>query len=198
MKYVNQKDYPHWLYVTRLEMDEENRQRGKTTTVASSGCGLCSAVMVADRLLVDSKFELQDAIDLSYEVNANTNIGTNYRRFAPVFAERLGLEWEPTSDPERLVHCLQTGGVAVVNVGGKREGFPGLFSRGGHYIVAISQERDGRIAILDPAYRPGRYDVEGCEGLVTMKNEVIALCDLEILAKDASNRNPSFHLFWRK
>jgi len=198
MKYVNQKDYPHWLYITRIEMDEENQQKGKTSTVASSACGLCSAVMVADRLLVDSKFELADAIELSYSVKANCNVGTNYRRFAPAFAEKLGLDWESTNDTARVVYCLQTGGVVVVHVGGKREGFPGLFSRSGHYVVAISQERDGRIAILDPAYRPGRYDIEGCEGYVTMKNEVIALCDLDILAKDASNRDPSFYLFWRK
>ena len=43
MKYINQKDYPHWLYVTRVDLGEADRERGKTTTVASSGCGLCSA-----------------------------------------------------------------------------------------------------------------------------------------------------------
>lgn len=198
MKYVNQNEYPDWLYVTMTEMDEEHQQKGKTTTVASSACGLCSAVMVADRLLVDSKFELKDALKLSYETKANPREGTNYRRFAPAFAEKLGFDWEATCDTQRLVYCLQTGGAAVVNVGGKREGYPGLFSRVGHYIVAISQERDGRIAILDPGYQEGRYDVEGCEGLVTMKNRVIALCDLQVLAKDAANRDPSFYLFWRK
>ena len=33
MKYINQKDYPHWLYVTRIDLDEADRERGKTTTV---------------------------------------------------------------------------------------------------------------------------------------------------------------------
>ena len=72
MKYVNQLEYPHWLYVTRTEMeDEKEREKGKTTTVRSSGCGLCSAVMVAHRLIPNCEFELRDALDLSYAVEAN-------------------------------------------------------------------------------------------------------------------------------
>ena len=46
MKYINQREYPDWLYVTRTDMDEEQRERGRVTTVASSACGLCAAVMV--------------------------------------------------------------------------------------------------------------------------------------------------------
>ena len=198
MRYINQKDYPDWLYVTRTEMDEAQRERGKTTTVRSSGCGLCSAVMVADRLLVDSQFGLREAIEISYEVNANINIGTNYKRFAPVFAERLGLEWIPTNDPEELRKCLRTGGAAVIHVGGDREGHVGVFSHKGHYVAAISEERDGRIAILDPSYKVGKYDEPGREGLVEMKDGVIALCDIQVLIDDSANRNPHFHLFWRK
>ena len=198
MKYINQRDFPDWPYVTRTEMDEAQREKGKTTTVRSSGCGLCSAIMVADRLRVDSQFGLGEAIDISYEVNANINVGTNYKRFAPVFAERLGLEWVPTNDPEELRQCLRTGGAAVVHVGGDREGHVGVFSHKGHYIAAISQERDGRIAILDPSYKPGKYEEEGRKGLVEMKDGVIALCDMQVLIDDSANRDPHFHLFWRK
>ena len=94
MKFVNQRDYPHWLYVTRTDMEGEDREKGKTTTVFTSACGLASAVMVADRLIPNSDFELKDAIDLSYEVKANYRRGTAYRRFAPAFAEKWTFGWK--------------------------------------------------------------------------------------------------------
>ncbi len=71
MKYVNQKEYPDLLYVTRFELEGEEREKGRTTTISTSGCGLCAAVMVADRLIPDSKFSLKDAIRMSYDLKAN-------------------------------------------------------------------------------------------------------------------------------
>ena len=198
MKFVNQLDYPDWLYVTKTDLEEERREHGRTTTVATYACGLCSAVIVADRLLVNSNFELKDALALAYETKANYHVGTSYKRFAPAFADKLGLEWEPTRDPERLLYCLRTGGAAVVLVDGDREDRVGVFSHTGHYIVAISEERDGRIVILDPAYKEGNYEEEGRKGLVEVKNDVIAVCDLQTLVKDSADTSIRFHLFWRK
>ena len=197
MKYINQLDYPEWLYVTRTEMAEPEHTKGKTTTVRSSGCGLCSAIMVADRLLVDSQFGLKEALKLSYAVNANINVGTNYKRFAPAFAEMLGLEWMPTNDPEELRKCLRTGGAAVVHVGGDREGHIGVFSHGGHYVAVIAEEEDGRLAILDPSYKPNKYEEEGRQGKVELKYGVVALCELQVLAEDCANKSPRYFLFWR-
>ena len=198
MKFVNQLDYPDWLYVTKTDLEEERREHGRTTTVATYACGLCSAVIVADRLLVNSNFELKDALALAYETKANYHVGTSYKRFAPAFADKLGLEWEPTRDPERLLYCLRTGGAAVVLVDGDREDRVGVFSHTGHYIVAISEERDGRIVILDPAYKEGKYEEEGRRGLVEVKNSVMAICDLQTLVKDSADISIRFHLFWRK
>ena len=137
MKFVNQRDYPHWLYVTRVDMDPANVEWGRTSTIKSSGCGLCSAVMVADRLLPESKFDLGDAIQLAYDTGANRNKGTSYRHFGPAFAEKLGLDLEMSNDPERLRYCLRTGGAAVLHVKGDREGHVGVFSHGGHYELAL-------------------------------------------------------------
>lgn len=198
MKYINQYDYPHWLYVNRTEMDEEQREAGKTKTVATSGCGLCAAVMVADRLLTNITFDLKDALMLSYETKANHKVGTDYEIFAPAFAEKLGLKLEMTNDAERVRYCLRTGGAVVVHSGGDREGYIGVFTHGGHYVTAIGEEPDGRIAVLDPSYKVGKYEEEGRKGKVEMKDGVIALCELSVLAKDAENRDPGFYLFWRK
>jgi hypothetical protein len=60
MKYICQLDYPDWLFVTRTGKPEGPEQdKGKTTTVSRSGCGLCSSIMVADRLLPESTFGLR-------------------------------------------------------------------------------------------------------------------------------------------
>ena len=198
MKYVNQKEYPDWLYVTRVDMEGEDCEKGRTTTISSSGCGLCSAVMVADRLIPDSSFELKDAIRMSYDCKANHRRGTDYKRFAPAFAETLGLDLEMTNDPERLRYCLRSGGAAVLHIKGDREGYFGVFSHGGHYAAAISEERDGRIAVLDPSFFKGKYEEEGRKGLVEIKNDVIAICDMQVIIEDTAPADPSFYLFWRK
>ena len=198
MKYVNQKAYPDWLYITRTGLDEENQKVGKTSTVASSACGLCSAVMVADRLLPECEFDLRAALRLSYEVNANHRRGTDYKRFAPAFAQLLDLDWAATSDSQEMLECLRTGGVVVALSHGDREGRIGVLSHSGHYVVVLSQERDGRLAILDPAYLPGKFDEEGRKGLVELKYGVVAYCELAVLEEDTKPRDPRYFLFWRK
>jgi len=197
MKYINQRDYPEKPYITRTEMQGEAFEKGQKTTVKSSACGLCSAIIVLDRLLVHYDFDLDDAIQMSYDTKANHRVGTDYARFAPAFAERFGLKYETTNDTEKLLHCLHTGGVAVANVGGDREGYTGVFSHIGHYIVIINEEPDGRVAILDPSFFEGKYEEEGRQGKVELKNQNIEICKISVLKKDVESRVPSFHLFWR-
>ena len=135
---------------------------------------------------------------ISYGCKANQKIGTAYTLFAPTFAQECGLDFEMTNDPERLRYCLRTGGAAVLHIKGDREGYTGVFSTAGHYVAAISEERDGRIAILDPSYKEGKFDKEGRRGLVEMKNGVVALCDMKVIIEDTAPAQYSFYLFWRK
>ena len=69
MKYINQLDYPDMQYITQTaNPDPRMRQVGLDNTIAKSGCGLCTSVMIADRLRVDDgKFEIEDARQLSYD-----------------------------------------------------------------------------------------------------------------------------------
>lgn len=199
MKYINQLDYPHYSYVTRTDLDDATqREWGKTSSVRSSGCGLCSAVMVADRLLPNCTFELKDALRIAYDTKANHKVGTDYKRFAPEFAARLNLEYEPTNDPARLVEWLKSGGAAVLHISGDRDGYVGVFSHGGHYVAAIGVEEDGRIAILDPSYKPGKFEEEGRVGKVEMRCEVVALAEVSTIIDDTADRTPHYHLFKRK
>lgn len=198
MKYINQKQYPDIPYITRQDLaDEKERAYGLTTTVATSGCGLCAAIMMLDRLLIGVDFSLADAIDLAEKTGANRRVGTDYGIYAPALAERFGLDYEASSDPERLLMCLRTGGCAVANTAGDREGYIGVFSHIGHYVVVISEQRDGRIVILDPALMPGRYDEPGRKDKVEVKNG-FCLSDMRYLAEDVRPMNPGFYLFWRR
>ncbi len=198
MKFINQTEYDHIPYITRTKLEGEAKEKGKRTTVKTSGCGLCAAMMVVDRLLPNTEFTLKEAIQLSYENSANERLGTSYAKFAPAFAEKFGLIWESTDDPEGLIRCLKTGGAAVVNVAGDQNGVPGLFSHVGHYVVAISIEPDGRLAILDPHYQEGRYEEEGRKGKVEVKCGMIALVQPELFFADVKKSTPGYHLFWRK
>ncbi len=197
MKYVNQLEYPHIPYITGCDLEGKAREEGKSTTVKTSGCGLCSAVMILDRLLPNCDFDLEKAMEISYESGANRRFGTNYPKFGPLLAEKYGLKFEMTNDMASLLKCLKTGGVAAANVGGDREGYVGVFSHVGHYIVIIGVEPDGRLAILDPAYEENVYEEEGRKGKVEMKAGVIALCTPETLQKEIDNRNPGLFLFHR-
>ena len=154
--------------------------------------------MVLDRLMPEYDFSVEDAVKLAYDSCANHRKGTDYKRFAPAFAEKFGLDYEMTSDPERLRYCLRTGGAAVLHSKGDRDGYIGVFTHGGHYIAAISEERDGRIAILDPSLKEGKYEEEGRKGLVELKNGVVALCDMQVLVNDTETADYGFYLFWRK
>ena len=197
MKFVNQRDYPHWLYITRTDMEGEEKEKGKTTTVFTSACGLCCAVMVADRLLPNCDFELSDAIDLSYAVKANYRRGTSYVRFAPAFAEKLGLRMEASDNLEDVRRCLRTGGAAVLLIQGDRDGKPGIFAHSGHYITAISEEPDGRIAILDPYLYEGKYEEEGRKGVVEVTRGKIILSEGKYIQQEASVKSTPYYMFWR-
>ena len=198
MKYINQLSYPHIPYITRTSMEAEQREKGQKTTIKTSGCGLCSSIMAADRLIPNCEFGLEDAIALSYESGANCLPGTYWKIYVPAFAEKLGLDYEYTNDPEVLLQCLRTGGAAMCITNGDREDYVGVFTHGKHYITLIGQEPDGRIAILDPSYKEGKYEEEGRHGKVEMKNDVIALCDMQVLMEETEGREFRFFLFRRK
>ena len=134
---------------------------------------------------------------MSYDTKANHRSGTDYEIFAPALAERFGLEVEITNDPERLQYCLRTGGCAVVHTCGDREGYIGVFSHVRHYVLAIAEQRDGRIVILDPSLLPGRYDEDGRREKVEVKDG-FCISELKYLVEDMDTKAPPLYLFWRK
>lgn len=198
MRYENQREHPHMLYVTRQALaDEKQREYGKTSTMKSSGCGLCAGIMALDRLLPYYEFSLEDAIQLSYDVEANLKVGTDYARFGPALAEKFNLRCVMSDKLEDVQNCVRTGGAAVVLVGCPEEGKIGLFTKSSHYITVINEEPDGRLAILDPSFTSNKYEIEGRKGRVEVKHGVVILCDPQILQVETKGETCPYYLFWR-
>lgn len=196
MRYVSQMDYPDISYPTRTDTPEDSF--GPASTVNTSGCGLCSAVMVADRLLADCAFDVKDAVALAMECGANHGPGTDMVVLYEPFCERLGLSGQISNDVDDVLSCLRTGGCVIANVS-KRDDYQAVFTKGAHYIVVFSETRDGRLAVLDPSmFRPGKMDY----GLTTGKVEIdgkVAYCTCQVLDEDAAGMFPhKYFLFWRK
>ena len=94
---------------------------------------------------------------------ANREIGTSLKILGPVVAEKFNLNYGETSDLNELKAHLAKGGLAIANSGGDREGYTGVFTHGGHYILVVSAD-DNEACILDPSYKEGKYEEPGRDG----------------------------------
>lgn len=193
MLYLNQLDYEELPYPTDVEHpDSEFAVHGN---VRRAGCGLCAVCMVVDRLCL-SPFSLEECRDLAVSAGANREIGTDMKILAPAAAERFGLTLRMTDDTEELAQCLRSGGAAVINTGGDRDGYIGTFSSGGHYITAISEDR-GEFCLLDPSWTEDKYQSEPRRGRVRQQGKLL-YAPAEVLRQDTANRSPAYYLFCRK
>lgn len=190
MLYLNQNDYPDEKYPTKAA--DKTSSSYLSGTIASSGCGLCCLCMAVDQLSLQ-KLDLIQCRDLSIEHEANMKVGTDMKILGPVVAEMFNLSFSKTDDEEEMMQCLKNGGKVIINVGGDHDEHIGVFSDVGHYIIAIGYQ-DGLIRILDPAYRVGKYDIEGRKGKI-IDCEGILYAKPEVLRDDTLNRSPGYYLF---
>ncbi len=161
--------------------------------VADNGCGVCALSMVAENLLGVS-FPPGAAARFTMESGGRAEFGTNLYILSRAFGQRFGVRVIETEDAEQALAFLNEGrGMVVANVRGNRPDHIGVFSDTGHYIVLIgARGREARV--LDPMYRPGRYDAPGRAGKVRMEGNV-ACADMSVIAADCFER--PFFLFER-
>ena len=178
-----QLDYAHVPYPSPVGAPDGN--------IANNGCGVCAASMVAENMLGIS-FPPEESARLAKACGAREGYGTDLYIYAPVFAEHVGLNVRWTEDGQEALRFLQEGrGMVIANTRGDRGGYTGVFSESGHYIVLTDLEGDN-VRVLDPMYRPGRFDIPGRKGKVTMEgNEAVA--SFSIIPEDCKNR--PFFLF---
>ena len=179
-----QLDYEHVAY--------PNPVNGRGT-IADNGCGPCSASMVAENML-GVKFPPEEAAAFGVECGGRVQFGTNFYIYAEAFAKKFGLKVRDTEDADEAKQFLaEKKGMIIANTFGDRpdDGYIGVFSNSGHYIVLADLEGD-EVKVWDPMYRPGRFDIPGRAGKVRMDG-TDAYADFSIIRSDCVNR--PFFLF---
>lgn len=183
-KYYNQNNYGNVPYPSSAL---------PKATVKSGGCGVCCASMIVENL---TTHKIGPQLMAQYSINKRARVsgGTDMNVLAKAISADYGMEFSATSDESALLNHLQAGGMAVVNVGGNRNGYIGVFSDGGHYIVAAGLTSDGKVIILDPGYYVGKFNKTGRTGKVKM-NGNYCICDMSVLAEDTASKTPAYWLF---
>ena len=193
MLFVNQNDYPDMEYQTDTEHPGSHCM--VNGTVKDAGCGLCSCCMMIDRLTMET-LTLEECRQMSVDSGANHAPGTDMEILAPIVAEKYALNLKTSSNVGELIECLQGGGCAILNPGGDREGYHGLFTNGGHYMVAISYH-NGEFLILDPSWSEDKFHTPEREGRVREAG-CLVYATPEVITEDTENRRPRYFLFTRK
>ena len=194
MKYVNQLEYQHIPYPTKVKV-EGFAPDGYPSTVRSSGCGLCCACMAID-CITDTTLDIEECVRISRECVANHSRGTDMNILGPVLAEKFNVSYSKTSDLDEAIRHLQSGGVIIAHVGIPTGAEIGLFTKGGHYILLVST--DGKeFCILDPSYKDDKFDIPERAGKVNTKNAPYLYCDVNTVDSECKPGRVKYHLFSR-
>lgn len=162
-------------------------------TVSSGGCGVCCASMIIENLL-DEDFTPETAAKFSMAAGARVAGGTDMQVLGKALAEKFPLVFSANNARDGLYACLDSGGMAVANVGGDRTGYTGIFSDVGHYVVVSARDGDD-VTVLDPGYYSGKFSKAGRLGKVSILGTGVLSCTFDVLDTDCENRSPRYYLF---
>lgn len=185
-----QLDYEHVPYPSPVGVANGN--------IANNGCGVCAASMVAENMLGVS-FPPEESAKLAKACGAREGFGTDLYIYSKAFAEHFNLDVRDTEDAEEALRFLQEKrGMVIANTQGDRpaDGYIGVFSNSGHYIV-IAEAEGTTVKVWDPMYKPGsdRFEIPGRKGKVRLDG-TDAYADMSVLAQDCKDR--PFFLFSKK
>ena len=191
MLYLNQLDYPDIPYVHRTEQPDGP----VVSSVRKSGCGLCCSCMMVEHLTMHT-LPIADCVEMAEDNQANKSAGSSQKVLGPVLAEKFGLEFSQSYEIEDALQCLREGGEVIINVGGDHDDHIGIYSHGGHYVLAIGYDGE-ELCILDPSYKEDKYEEEGRQGKVKV-DYPFTYCTPDVIVSDTRNRNPCFSMYKRK
>ena len=126
--------------------------------------------------------------DLAVNGGARVSGGTDMRRMAQLIASQYKLKYTTTSSVSELVAHLKRGGVAICNSAGR-----GMFSTGGHYVVALGM-LGGKVCIADPGLYTGKYSTAARRAKVQVSGDLI-FADPATLDADCIGRYPRYYLY---
>lgn len=167
-------------------------------TVATSGCGVCSAGNVLTYL--GFTYPPDKLAPIFIDKGARVNGGTDMSKAAAIVCELSGATVKTTNDEATLAAHLQAGGIAIGNVDGDL-GAKGIFSSAGHYINVIGVFGD-KLIVFDPAYYKGKFSSSYRSQYVTVGTDAdgntIQYTTQAALNIDTANRSPQYYLFTKK
>ena len=164
--------------------------------LANNGCGPLAVSMLVENML-GIPFPPEESAAFFLACGARAAVGTDLYIASEAVAKRFGLAVTNTEKPNEAYEFLAAGrGMVIANTYGDRpeDGYIGVFSDSGHYIL-LTGARDGQVSVLDPMYRPGRFDKPGRAGKVRMEGN-LAHADFSVVASDCMHR--PFFLFEKK
>ena len=148
--------------------------------------------MVVETLLGE-RFPPEKSAAFAIEHKARVSGGTDMGVLSQALYWAFGLKVTETDSIDVLRAALEQGCVAVVNVGGDRAGYKGVFSDSGHYLVVLAEAPDGRLVLVDPYLYAGKYDKPHRQAVEVVGNLLYAPPD--VVDKDAENRRPRYTVF---
>jgi len=182
----NQNDYGHVAYPAR---GYEN------ATVKSGGCGVTAMAMAVENLVL-GMMDPAEAASLALRCGARVPGGTDMRLLGKAVCAQYPVVMQAGSSVEMARDCMARGGVVIVNTGGDRGKYRGVFSSGGHYVLLLRLS-GAQAVVADPGYYAGKYR-KSWRTAVTVDENGLLHCDLDLLAQDSCNRHPAFYCFERK
>lgn len=188
--YVNQLGYPHVYYYHNAEGGGVREDR---RNIGTSGCGLCCAAMALGNL-TGIRLTPEEMSKFTMDCGANGVVGSRMRILGPALAEKYGLKYSHTNDPEEMLRCLDRGGQVIANVSGDHDDYKGLFSdRSGHYVLIIGREGE-ELCVSDPAYRFGKFDTDDRRHKISRIQVPLVWCSLKYMEEDVAARAIHYYL----
>lgn len=182
MYYYNQMDYENIKY--------DNPSTSKVETIKSSGCGVCAPCIAINNLVGSELYTVSKMTKLSLECGARDNWGTNLNTLLKaVCREHSNLSFTTTTDENKVVSHIKSGGIVIANQGDAYN----VFSSAGHYVV-LNKMDGSNINVIDPQLYSGKYDDFDRPNRIVRKTDYGCVVSVTELAKATDDRNPAYFL----
>lgn len=180
--YYNQTDYPNIAY--------DNPNTSKKENISTSGCGPVAACIAVNTLAGKELYTVSKMAKLSLSCGARDNSGTNLKTLLDeICFVNKDFKYTTTTDENKVVSHLKSGGMAIVNQGDVYN----VFSTAGHFVVAYRMS-GSNIEILDPQMYSGKYDSYSRPKRIVKKTSTGCIVSTKELGKATADRNPAYFL----
>lgn len=150
------KYYYNQLYYNNVSYD--NKSTSKKETIATSGCGVCSALMVLNNLYNSEMLTVKEMANFAISHKARDNYGTNMYTLLNAIQKYYGsIKYSTTTNINTVIKHLKNGGVAILNQGDNNAGYTNVFSTGGHYVYCYKITDDNKMYVYDPSFTSTKY-----------------------------------------